>query len=171
VFKRETISRGCIAFPFFRLRCFVLATSTYRFDVVLAEREAAIRNSKARADETYDRLMDIGIQGDTALMQLPGAVWDAFWVPGCAHLALLGVVNDLDELLKRENKEKLAHGNEYRLRNATYIRGPSMQGRNLEDVRKLRRTSLYKRGFENIVACVASLLRRVLPHAWNRRQA
>jgi hypothetical protein len=136
-----------------------------------AEREAAIRNCKARADETYDRLMDIGIQGDSPLMQLPGAVWDEFWVPGCAHLALLGVVKDLDELLKWENKVKLPHGNEYRLRNATYSRGPSMQGRNLEDVRKLRRASLYKRGFERVVACVTSLLCLALPHAWSRWQA
>jgi hypothetical protein len=136
-----------------------------------AEREAAIRNCKARADETNDRLKDIGIQGDTPLMQLPGAVWDEFWVPGCAHLALLGVVKDLDELLKRENKVRLPHENEYRLRNATYSRDPSMQCRNLEDVRKLRRTSLWKRGFEDVVACVSSLLCIALRHAWSRWQA
>jgi hypothetical protein len=46
------------------------------------------------------------IQGDTPLMKLPGAVWDEFWVHRCAHLALLGVVKGLDELLQRESKEK-----------------------------------------------------------------
>jgi hypothetical protein len=118
-----------------------------------ADRDTAIANNKARDGATHNKLLDIGIHDDTPLMHLPGANWPDFWVPGSAHAVLLGLCRDADVLFKRDNKEKLSDGNEYRLRNPPNFRGASMQDRSLAEIRKLRRTSLYKRGLENVAAC------------------
>jgi hypothetical protein len=116
------------------------------------DRERAIQNCKARDTFASNQLLDVGVHGNTALMDLPGVDWEDFWVPGAAHAALLGATIEVIGLLHRENNEKLTDGNEYRLRNAVNSREVPMKDRTLQEVRKLRKTSLYKRGLDNVIA-------------------
>jgi hypothetical protein len=111
-----------------------------------------MKNCKARVAATSNKLLNVGANGSTPLMDLPGATWEDFWVPGAAHAMLLGISKDVHMLLHRENSEKLSDGNEYRLRNAVNSRELPMKDRMLREVRKLKGTSLYKRGLENIIA-------------------
>lgn len=120
--------------------------------LVFADRNRAIENKKARDTATHNKLLDLGVHGDTPFMHLPGANWADFSCPGTPHAVLLGVWKDVTTMLNMENKEKLSDGNEYMLRNPPNSRQQPMQDRMLDEVRNLR-TSHYKRVLENVLAC------------------